>query len=211
MLNAYLTQVRRLLHDTSGQFWPDSELTDYVNESRNQVAKDTRCLRQLVTGLALTAQQESYVPQTFLPIGSQYVDAIGITLYWGTQRIKLNYWGYTRFDAAYRPYVQYFQRPVAFTKLGANLIVFGPNPDQAYVTDWDVAIIPPPLVNDSTPETIPVPFQDPVQYFAAYKAKFKEQAMGEAQIFLKQYSLILNWQARAFNMWRVNNPYKIGV
>jgi len=212
MLTFYTTQTQRLLHDTSAQFWPTTELADYINEARNRVCMDTRCLRQLVTGLALTPQTEVYVPQSFLgSSGQYYVDTIGITLYWGSERIKLTFCPFTRFDAYYRRYQSYFQRPVCFSKIGATAIYLGPNPDQAYVTDWDVALTPQPLVSDSTPEQIPIPFQEPVQYYAAYKAKWKEQAMGEAQIFLKQYQQTLSWCIRAFNAWRVPNPYRIGM
>lgn len=212
MLNFYITQTQRLLHDTSAQFWPTTELTDYINEARNRIAQDTHCLRQLVTSISLTAQTEVYSPQTLLgAVGSQYIDTHGITLYWGSERIKLNFWPFTRFDAKYRRYVPYFMRPIAFSKIGANLIYFGPNPDQAYVTDWDVSVIPNALVTDATPEQIPVPFQEPVQYYAAYKAKWKEQAMGEAAIFEKQYWKTLSINLRAFNAWRVNNPYRIGA
>lgn len=215
MLNQYVLQVQRLLHDLNAQFWSTTELTDYVNEARYRVAQDTKCLRQLVTGLTLTAQTDSYSPQALIStvyptLGPQLVDVMGITLYWGTQRIKLLYIPFTRFDAWYRQFQNYYMRPTAFTRMGANLVWFGPNPDQAYVTDWDVAVIPNALVTDSTPEQIPVPFQEPVQYYAAYKAKWKEQAQGEAQLFLQQYTATLKWCARGFMTRIIPNPYRIG-
>lgn len=211
-LNFYITQVQRLLHDLNAQYWPVPELVDYVNEARYRVAQDTKCLRQLVTGISLTAQQDSYTPQTLLgAVGPQLVDVMGVTLYWGTQRIKLLYMPFTRFDAYYRQFQTYFMRPVAFTRMGATLIWFGPNPDQAYVTDWDVAVIPNPLVTDATAEQIPVPFQEPVQYYAAYKAKWKEQAQGEAAIFLQQYTATLKWCARGFMTRVIPNPYRVGL
>jgi hypothetical protein len=212
VLTQYTTQVQRLLHDLTFQYWSQPELSDYINEARNRVAQDTKCLRQLVAGLTLTAQTEFYVPQTFIPapLGAQLVDVMGITIYWGTQRIKLGYLSYTRFDAWYRQYQNYYQRPQCYTRMGANTVWLGPNPDQNYVTDWDIAVIPNALVSDSTPEQIPVPFQEPVQYYAAYKAKWKEQAQGEAQIFLTQYNQMLRWCARGF-MTRIEpNPYRIG-
>lgn len=211
MLNTYITQVQRLLADPNGSYWPTSELTDYINEARNRVAQDTRCLRQLVTSLALPAQQETYIPQTFIgALGSQLVDTIGITIYWGNERRKLGYLAFTKFDALYRRYQLFFGQPECFTKQGANVIFVAPVPDQNYVSDWDVAVVPNALVNDSTIEQIPVPFQEPVQYYAAYKAKFKEQAQGEAQLFLRQYLQILQWCARSFNTYRVPSAYMIG-
>ena len=46
-LNSYITEVRRLLHDANGNFYSDSELTDYINGARERVARDTGCLRRL--------------------------------------------------------------------------------------------------------------------------------------------------------------------
>jgi hypothetical protein len=213
VLAFYTSQVQNLLSDSTFAYWSQPQLTSYINEARNRVAQDTKCLRQLVTGISLTAQTEVYTPQTLLgaTIGPSLVDVMGITLYWGTQRIKLLYMPFTKFDAWYRRYQTYYMRPSAFTRQGANQIWFGPNPDQAYVTDWDVAIIPQPLVTDATVEQIPVPFQEPVQYYAAFKAKWKEQAQGEAQIFLQQYTATLRWCARGFMTRVIPNPYRVGA
>lgn len=216
-LSTYATQTQDLLHDPTNQFWSQTQITNYVNEARNRVAQDTKCLRQLVgqsTGISLNLipGQDFYTPQTFLPapLGANLVDVMGISIWWGTNRIKLNYYAYTKFDAWLRRYSTNRQRPVAFTRMGANNIVIGPPADQAYPTDWDVAVIPPALVSDSTPETIPVPFQEPVQYYAAHKAKWAEQAQGEAMLFLQRYSAVLAWCLRGYQTRIIPNPYRIG-
>jgi hypothetical protein len=49
MLNYYVTQVQRLLHDASAQFWTVPELTDYINQARIRLVRDTGCYRQLQT------------------------------------------------------------------------------------------------------------------------------------------------------------------
>lgn len=215
MLNQYITQVQRLLHDLSAQFWSVAELTDYINEARNRVAQDTKCLRQLVTGIPLITQQEAYSPQTFLNsssfIGANLVTVMGITVYQSaTNRIKLTYLPFSRFDAWIRPFTNNFNTPTNWTRVGSNMVYVGLPPDQPYTTDWDVAVIPPPLVVDATPEAIPVPFQEPVQYYAAYKAKWKEQAQGEAKIFLDQYIQMVRWSARSFVTWITPSSYRTG-
>ena len=210
-LQQYITQVQRLLHDALSQYWPQAELTDYINEARNRVAQDSKCLRTLATGISLTQGQDFYTPQTMVPApqGANLVAVMGITVYWGTRRVKLKYYPFTDFDAKYRPYSGFTAMPGAFTRMGANNLVIGPAPDQNYVTDWDIAVIPPPLVLVTDVETIPVPFIEPVQYYAAYKAKWKEQAMGEAAIFKKQYLEVLGWSSRSYMQWIVRNPYRI--
>lgn len=58
-LNAYVTQVQRLLHDASAQFWSVSELTDYINAARTRLVRDTGCHRLLQT-IYLSTGVETY-------------------------------------------------------------------------------------------------------------------------------------------------------
>lgn len=44
-LAQYILDVRRLLHDATGKYWSDAELTDYINEARERVVADTGCNR----------------------------------------------------------------------------------------------------------------------------------------------------------------------
>ena len=86
VLSQYITQVQRLLHDTNAQYWSTAELTDYINEARNRVCKDTRCLRQQATNISLNYNQEQYPLssiQSQLPTaltGYTVVDVMGINL-----------------------------------------------------------------------------------------------------------------------------------
>lgn len=51
-LNAYISQVQRLLHDPTAQFWSVADLTAYINEARGQIAAEGQCVRVLppITG-----------------------------------------------------------------------------------------------------------------------------------------------------------------
>lgn len=212
-LATYTTQVQRLLHDPNFQFWTSTELTDYINIARRRVCQDTKCLRQRMTGYALTTGQEQYqiasLPASFAPY---VIDIMGIDLYWGNTRNPLLYMPWTQFNAQLRYWQTLRQRPIAFSREGALSIFFGPVPDQNYVTDWSIAINPNDLVSDSTPEQIPVPFNEPVPFWAAYEAKFKEQAIGEATIFQQEYQKRLMMIARSFFTRMIPDPYNmIGV
>ena len=207
-LQTYITQVQRLLHDPNGNFWPVPELIDYINDGRNRIAADTKCLRALQTGITLTAGQELYQILTILPaVANQVVDVMGITVYWGNERYKLLYKSFSEFDAWVRPWQLYQSRPAAFTRMGGTQIYLGPIPDQAYVTDWDVAINPTPMVLTTDTEIIPAAFQDPIQYWAAFRAKYKEQAYGESDMFEKRYAREGLRAARAFMTRVLPNPY----
>ena len=207
-LNTYITQCRRLLHDANGAFWPDAELTDYINEARNRVAQDTKCLRRVVTSLTLPSGQETYTPQSFIPTyGPRLVDVMGISIYINNTRIKLQYYAYTQFDALMRYWVNYQQWPVAFSRVGATIIYVGPVPNQDYVSDWDVAVNPAALASDSDPEEIPVPFTDVIKFWACYLAKFKEQSLGECQIYKNEYAKNVLMASRSFQTRIIPNPY----
>lgn len=207
-LTTYQTQVQRLLHDTSANFWPLAELTDYINEARNRVAQDTKCLRQLVTGVNLSIGVEAYNPQTFLPtVGPLVIDVMAVTVYWGNTRRKLFYKAFTEFDMQYRYWNLLQTIPEAYSRLSPTVIYIGPMPDQAYVSDWEVAVNPTPLIDNTTVDQLPIPFTEPVQYYAAYKAKWKEQSIGEAQVFRQQYQANLMMCARSWMTRLVPNAY----
>ena len=58
-LTNYINQTRRLLHDATGQYWSDSELTEDINQARNRIALDSGSIRSLFT-FYLSQSQESY-------------------------------------------------------------------------------------------------------------------------------------------------------
>ena len=46
-LQGYITEVRRLLHDANGNFYSNTQLTDYINGARERIVRDTGCLRTI--------------------------------------------------------------------------------------------------------------------------------------------------------------------
>lgn len=211
-LNAYIQQVQQLLHDPAAQNWSTSQLTGYINTARNRVAQDTYCLRQIVPNFALTAGVENYtIAAVTSQLGLSVIDVMGIDLYYSaTNRQSLFYFPWTVFNARYRAWTGTQQRPEAFTRMGGLQVYFGPNPDQAYNTDWIVSCNPQALVTDATVEQIPAPFTDCIQFFAAYLAKFQEQALGEAAIFKNEYVSWLRRVQAAFMRRVVQDPYDAG-
>ena len=61
-LSGYITQVRYLLHDANANFYTNTQLTGYINQARDRVARDTGCLRTL---------QSSYTPTCPVANGGQ--------------------------------------------------------------------------------------------------------------------------------------------
>jgi hypothetical protein len=187
-LNAYIAQLQDLLHDPNGQNWSTAQLTIYINEARNRVCDDCYALRAQVTGLTTSQGVEQYLVSAIpVPTGYTPVNVMAIDLYWGTERIPLNYAAWRDHSVKYRQWATNQQRPLGFTRMGAQYYYLGPVPDQSYVYDINCSMRPPPLVDDTTVEPIAAPFTDLIQWWAAYKAKFREQSYAEAEMFKKEY------------------------
>lgn len=184
-LGQYLTDTRRLLHDANSNFYSDAELTDYINAARDRVTADTGCSRALQT-YSLVTGQETYL-YSALPLGARTIDVINLTLLWGNMRIPMNCMPFTDFNAKLRVWQTYLGRPVVFSIYGQSTVYVGPVPDQVYVSEWDTVVQPLPLSSASDVDTILVPYTEPIPYYAAYKAKYKEQSYQEAQMFHEEY------------------------
>jgi len=274
-LSSYLTEVQRLLHDANSVFWSESELTDYINEAREEVVRDTGCLRNLqisytplapdgtaatiwtagatvatgsyvfsnifiyevVSGGVLGTSAPPYpaannvfppstsftdgtatlryaanaeiIPYSALPQGDNTVDVINVNIYWGNSRIPLHYLAWSDFNAQLRYWQNYVGRPVCFSTYGQKSLYISPVPDQSYTIEVDTVMLPSPL-SLSTPnavDEIKAPYTNPVQFYAAYKAKYKEQSYGEAEIFKQQYLKDVQGVLNSVYTRRIPNPY----
>lgn len=213
MLDTYTQQVTDLLHDPNNATWSTTQLTNYINEARNRVAQDTKCLRSVLlpstySTLSFAAGTEFIAPQTFLPsaFGSYLVDTIGIAIIVNNVRLKLVQKSYTELDAQYRQIKTFSYIPKVWAKVSPTQYVIAPVPSQAYSCEWDIAVNPNALVDNTTAEQLPVPFQEPIQYYACYKAKFYQQSFTEAEAFRQMYKQIRNENVVAW--WgRMVDPY----
>lgn len=214
MLDTYLEQVTDLLHDPNNQVWSESQLTSYINEARNRMAQDTKCLRQILpqsSGLTFAQGTEFITPQSFLPppIGPLLVDTIAISIIINNFRRKLKQVSYSMLDAKLRAWQGYQQWPIQWAKVSPTQYCIAPIPSTTYGCEWDIATVPNPLVDDTTVEQLPIPFQEPVQYYACYKAKMYQQSVTEAEVFRQTYKQIRNENVVAW--WgRLSDPYEAG-
>jgi hypothetical protein len=277
-LSSYITEVQRLLHDANSVFWSTSELTDYINDARERVVRDTGCLRviqstytplsstgvpaiawaqgtvltagqfvfsniftyQVITGGTLGATtppypygNQAYPPNTpfsvsgstgmvfqydsacenvqysALPQGLQTLDILNVNLYWGNSRIPLRYLPWTNFNAQLRYWQNYVGRPVCFSVYGQQQLYIAPVPDQSYAIDLDTVILPTPLLlsNPNVIDPINDPYTTPVAFYAAYKAKYKEQSYGEAEIYKQEYAKHVQAVLNSVYTRRIPDPY----
>lgn len=208
LLSTYTTDVRRLLHDANATFWSDAELTSHINTARNKVALDTGCLRSLET-VTLTASQETYPVNSSTTKLTRCIDVVNIIVVWGNQRVPLMQMVWSEFQYNLRIWANFTNMPAAYSKFGGPLgtIYIGPVPNDTYTSYWDILYLPTALVDDTTVDELAFPFSDPVPYYAAYVAKFKEQAYGEASLFEQQYKQKAAWAISASFTRVLPNPY----
>lgn len=185
-LQEYLTEVRFLLHDATGAFYTDAELTTCINIARDRLARDTGCLRQLQAD-ATVISQEVYTFAT-LPNGANTFDVLNINLYWGNTRVPLRYLPWTQFNAELRFWQNYVGRPIAFSLYASSRSYYiSPVPDQVYAIELDTTVVPAAMANLQDIDTIQNTWTSPIAFYAAHQAKYKEQAYGESEIFKQEY------------------------
>ena len=146
-----------------------------------------------------------------LPSGDQTLDIININLYWGNTRIPLRYLPWTQFNAELRFWQNYIGRPIAFSIFGQSQIYISPVPQQAYTVDIDTVVLPTPLVIAPDIDNIKEPYTNPVSFYAAYLAKYKEQSYGEAEIFKQQYEKQVQSVLVSTFTRRMPTPYSQGL
>lgn len=140
-------------------------------------------------------------------INSSTFDVVNLTIYWGNSRVVLGRWAWSNFNAKLRYYVGYTGMPKAFSIYSYNSVYIQPLADQTYQVEWDTVMQPPLIVDATTTEVIPFPFQSPVAFYAAYRAKLKQQAWQEAEAFAMQYKMQAG-SALNTSFTRANqNPY----
>jgi hypothetical protein len=136
-------------------------------------------------------------------------NVISISYLWGNQRYSLRFRGFTLFQAYMRSQLFFTQRGLIWTiheQMGYVLIQ--PPPDQNYVTEWDVLCTPLPLLNPGDTDTqITPPWNDAVQYYAAYKCLLKLQNFQQAEFMLKLYSARVPKIIIGAGGVRIPNPY----
>ena len=195
LLSDYLTDVQRLLHDSTFKFWTQQELTDYINKSRKLINAEAGCTRQLATvniAAATTLAQATYAMATGIittPTVRRVIDVYDIIL---------NYSVNTTYQLRYYPFqdiirmgiwqYQSPQTPACYTIMNQNVIIL-PWPQIAYPSStFDCVVEPLPLVNTTDIDNeILFPYTETVGFYAAYLAKLKNQQRSEAESFLMDY------------------------
>lgn len=151
-------------------------------------------------------------PTTLAPncIPLRTLDIMNITPLWGNQRVPLRYMPWTEFNARMRSWIVNPQTPVVWSRYGTSggAAFLGPIPNQTYQTEFDTAWITSDLTQDADIDVqLHYPFSSPVAYYACWKAKQKQQAFAESDVFLKTFHQKIIEAQAAVQMRRIPNPY----
>ena len=131
-----------------------------------------------------------------------------MNIFWGNTRYPLLYKPWTQFNAELRYWQNYVGQPVCFSVYGQQQIYLSPIPDQIYTLEVDTVLLTTALTNLSDVDTqLNDPYTRPVAYYACYKAKFKEQSYGEAEIYKQQYDKQVNAVLNSVFTRRIPDPY----
>jgi hypothetical protein len=144
-----------------------------------------------------------------MPNGNYTLDIINVNLYWGNSRIPLRYLPWSNFNAQLRYWQNYVGRPICYSVYGQGQIYIAPVPDQSYYIELDTVVMPTALstADPSVVDSIVAPYTTPVAFYAAYKAKYKEQSYGEAEIYKQEYGKQVNAVLNSTFTRRIPDPY----
>lgn len=203
MLTFYQNLTQQLLENPvpTTPLYSNANLTTYINLARAQLALDSECLHFVPT-FVVTPNAENF---PFSAVLAQSVSTAGVSgvgsLIAIQNIIGVNNAGfpmmlYSRpwpwFEFFYLGATQapQFGQPTQWSQLGegagASAYLY-PTPNLGYSFFVDGVFQPINLVDDTTVEAIPYPFQDAVPFYAAYYAMMTSQRTQDAQVMFDRY------------------------
>jgi hypothetical protein len=136
--------------------------------------------------LAITDSTGSGATFSFGAPSVSTLAVLGINLSYGTTRYAMDWKPWSVFSAKLRYWIGLQQQPTCWAEYGGSVYV-GPIPDQIYAIEEDSLFFPLPLVNSTDQDVIPIRYQSPIKYYAAYLLKISEQSLGESDFFKQKY------------------------
>ena len=194
MLTTYETLTRALIQAPSSPtpLISTAVLDSYINIARNQVAADAECIR-LPGTLMLVVGNPGYTFELINVVsGFGFGPILTVrSAKLGTQPIDIRGWEW---------YAQYYFNdsavgtPVRAAQQGqgsSGTLFFNPIPNVAGTVSLDVVCLPDGLVDDTTPESIPLLWTDAVPFYAAWLALLSLQRPLDAEQMMQRYDRLV--------------------
>ena len=204
-LNAYIAATQLLLSNPAAPttLYSTSNITQFVNTARTQLAGETECCRAICQ-MGITSST-LYVPFSFitgLPSGSNGVFTVRqVTLLSGSGQVYLgsrpypwaiNYWLNNPSPVSGQP-TEWAQYGIGNT----GSILLNPQPNASYTLSVDAVVLPAALSTDTDPEIIPYAYTDAVPFLAAFYAYMSAQRQQDAQTMYGRYEEYVDRARRA--------------
>jgi hypothetical protein len=200
-LNVYLQQVQSLLDDAGAVEYTTAALTTFINDARLQIAGSSESIRVLGTlHAAIGFQSYAFVQIVDLPdgvAGALNIRKMRVSTTDGWAEIFPREWEWFWSNCLCGPVSIQSGLPDTFSVLKPGIgggFYLSPTPNAGFLISADCVGYPVNLVDDTTPEQIPAPWTEAIQYYAAYLALLNTQRNADADAMLQRYSL---FEARA--------------
>lgn len=231
MLAQYLADLQNLLNDAGGQLFRPGTLINNINQARRRIAWWSQCIRVMPEGVQTVPGQEIYhfkdwIAQVQSRPGVREIHAVqtlSIALGGpgsgpGTWNPAWNQVDFSDFQARFRIWNRGFVGTIAWPGYWAQYghgtagsIYLWPIPSMAQRMELDCFCMPFPLETDDDPEALPMPWQDAVQYFAAFKCMLQQQRLQEAKAYLELFKSDMPEFASAVKPRMIVAPYGAAV
>ena len=192
-LTNYITQVQRLLHDSTGDLYAPQDVIAYINQARTRISAEGACIRSIVN-LATQASTQTYNLSSISVAsitGASYVLLIrkaAITSATAPARLDGRPWDWFFNYCICAPLAGTPTTWAQLTQGQAGQFYLWPTPVSSQILTLDAVIIPIELVDDSTVEAIPYPWTEAVQYYASYLAYMNAQRNADADRMYQLYT-----------------------
>jgi hypothetical protein len=127
---------------------------------------------------------------TFPGVGSIYW-ARRASIIFSNWRYSVRVYSFTTYNAQIRTFPsQYLYAPFFCAQFGrgtGSSLYLYPLPSQQYQLELDCQCLPSDLIDDTSPEAIPLPFTEAVPYFMAHLGFLELQNYNAAQYYLKLF------------------------
>jgi hypothetical protein len=220
VLTAYITNTQNLLQKPAATtpLYPASDITNWINIARGQLAGEAECIR--VQGTISTVVGQRNYAFSALNLGTPTVTGVEGIIHMrsiqygiggGTQWIPSRAWEWFNLYALSNP-VPPSGFPMAWAQYGqgssgqgtgsgaSGSFYIDPVPDAVYPLTCDCVCYPITLALDSDVEAIPYLWTDAVPFFAAYYALLSAQSsarVADAERMFKNYQTFSD-RARKF-------------
>ena len=217
MLTQYQNRLKRLLQNPAAptSLYATADLTDWINQARDQVALEGQCVRFLGELVTVVGQRNyDFVDidiGTALATGRQgvlHVRSIRYGVADGSQMVYARAWEwFNQFNlnnpapqaGAPEEWAQYGQGSgnVGLGSGQSGSFYLDPAPDFTYTLTPDCVCYPVVLTDDTTVEAIPYPFTDAVAFLAAYFALLSAQMNARSADAERMFNYYMTFMERA--------------